>query len=93
MKRGFIYGVLIFTLPTVIGWAQQASSSGSSITLPDMTEEVRPLENQTPAAPTPDLPPLPLPQAVPPLPTEKDLTIPRGPLKLPPPWIPRAVPI
>lgn len=81
MKRGFIYGVLIFTLPAVIGWAQQASSSESSINLPDMTEEVRPLENQTPPAPTPNLPPLPLPTPVPPLPKEKDLTIPEGALK------------
>jgi len=80
MKKGFMYGVLIFTLTGVVGWAQQASSSGSSINLPDMTEEVRPLENQTPAAPTPDLPPLPLPTPVPPLPKEKDLTIPEGAL-------------
>ncbi len=81
MKRGFVYFVLMLILPSVAGWSQQAQASGSSITLPDMTEEVRPLENQAPAVPTPDLPPLPLPAPVPPLPKEKDLTIPEGALK------------
>ena len=81
MKRGLVYFVLMLILPTVAGWAQQAQASGSSITLPDMTEEVRPLENQAPAVPPPDLPPLPLPAPVPPLPKEKDLTIPEGALK------------
>ncbi len=57
--------------------AQEAPADAPpALTLPDLTEEVRRLENRELAVPAPDLPPLDLPAAEPPLPEEAELAIP-----------------
>jgi len=57
--------------------AQEAPADGlPALTLPDLTEEVRALENRDLIAPAPELPPLGLPDAEPPLPAEAELAIP-----------------
>ncbi len=57
--------------------AQEPPRDGlPGLTLPDLTEEVRALENRDMAAPGPELPPLAPPAVAPPLPEEAELAIP-----------------
>lgn len=77
MKRLVLVSACLLINLTMI-LAQQ--SPGSTITLPDLSDDVRAVENAPVTVPGPDLLPVPLPALPPPLPQEEEIRIPESAL-------------
>ncbi len=78
MKRIIALFTAALLLSPFILLAQQTEPG--SLTLPDVAEDVRAVENTPTAVPPPDLLPIPIPLSAPPLPKEQPITIPESAL-------------
>lgn len=78
MKRIIAICIIALFFSPLMLLAQQTESG--SLTLPDVAEDVRAVENTPVAVPIPDLLPIPIPAAAPPLPKEQPITIPESAL-------------
>lgn len=78
MRRFFVASA--FYLLISLGLVQAQQTDTPTVTLPDLSDDVRAVENAPVAVPVPDLLPVPLPSVSPPLPQEQQITIPESAL-------------
>lgn len=78
MKR--LFAATAFFMLSGLTLIQAQSTSNTTVTLPDISEDVRAVENAPVTVPPPDLLPVPIPSVAPPLPQEQEITIPESTL-------------